>query len=71
MKPNVLPTPTSVSSHIVPPISVTMRRHSVSPRPVPSSRGAPRRPCWKDSKMRSRSSGGIPIPVSVTVTVNR
>ena len=38
MKPNVLPTPTSVCRDIVPPIRVTMRRHKVRPRPVPSSR---------------------------------
>src|SRR4029079_6690280 len=35
-KPNVLPAPTSLSSHIRPPNSSTMRRQSVSPRPVPS-----------------------------------
>ena len=71
LKPNVLPTPTSDLKAITPPINVTIRRHRVRPRPVPSSRGAPRRPWWKDSKMRSWSSGGMPIPLSVTVTVNR
>ena len=35
VNPNV-PTPNSLSSHIRPPISPTMRRHNVSPRPVPS-----------------------------------
>ena len=55
VKPNVLPTPTSVCSVIAPPISATIRRHKVRPRPVPSSRDA-LRPCWKDSKIRSRSS---------------
>ena len=44
------------SSHIRPPNSSTIRRDSVRPRPVPSSFGAPRPPCWKDSKIRSRSS---------------
>ena len=39
VNPNVLPTPTSLSSHIRPPISPTMRRHSVRPRPVPSCVG--------------------------------
>ena len=35
-KPKVLPTPTSLSSHIAPPSSSTIRRHRVSPSPVPS-----------------------------------
>ena len=61
------PTPTSLSSHIRPPSSSTIRRDSVRPRPVPSSLEAPRPPCWKDSKIRSRSSRGTPMPVSVTV----
>ena len=30
-------------------------------------RRAPRGPCWNDSKIRSRSSGATPMPVSVTV----
>ena len=34
---------------------------------MPSSRELPRPPCWKDSKIRSRSASGTPIPVSVTV----
>ena len=59
-KPKVLPTPASGSSHRVPPKSDTIRRDSVSPSPVPSSLGAPRRPCWKDSKIRSRSAGSDP-----------
>ena len=66
-KPNVLPRPTSLSSHIRPPSSSTMRRDRVRPSPVPSSRELPRPPCWKDSKIRSRSASGTPMPVSVTV----
>ena len=42
-----------------------MRRESVSPSPVPSSREVPRPPCWNDSKIRSRSASGTPMPVSV------
>ena len=53
-----------------PPNSSTIRRQSVSPRPVPSSWAAPRPPCWKDSKIFSRSSGAIPIPVSDTATTS-
>ena len=34
---------------------------------MPSCVDAPRPPCWNDSKIRSRSSGAIPTPVSVTV----
>ena len=64
--PKVLPTPTSLSSHIRPPSSSTIRRDSVSPSPVPSSLAAPRPPCWNDSKMRSVSSVATPTPVSVT-----
>ena len=44
-----------------------MRRDRVRPRPVPSSRELPRPPCWKDSKIRSRSASGTPMPVSLTV----
>ena len=69
-KPNVLPTPTVLSSHMRPPNSPTIRRDSVSPSPVPSSLAGPRPPCWKESKIRSWSSGGTPMPVSVTVTTS-
>ena len=67
---NRLPCPTCDSSVIRPPKSSTMRRHSVSPRPVPSSLAAPRPPCWKDSKISSRSSGAMPMPVSDTDTTS-
>ena len=67
MNANVLPTPTSLSSHMRPPMRPTMRRHSVRPRPVPSCVEAPRPPCSNDSKIRSRSSCAMPTPVSVTV----
>ena len=68
--PKVLPDPTSDSSQSRPSKSSTIRRDRVRPSPVPSSRATPRPPCWKDSKMRSRSSGGMPTPVSVTVTTS-
>ena len=66
-KPNVLPTPTLLSSHMRPPSSSTRRLESVRPRPVPSSREPPRPPCWNDSKIRCRSASGTPMPLSVTV----
>ena len=69
-KPKVLPTPSWDFSHSRPSKSSTMRRDRVRPRPVPSSRATPRPPCWKDSKIRSRSSSGMPTPVSVTVTTS-
>ena len=67
LKPNVLPRPASLSSHMRPPCRCTMRRLRVSPRPVPSCAPGARPPCWKDSKIRSRSPSGTPTPVSVTV----
>ena len=50
---------------IVPPSRPTSSRQTDRPRPFPS-RGPPRRPesRWKGSKTRSRSSGGMPGPVS-------
>ena len=63
----MLPTPSSLSSHIRPPCSSTIRRVRVSPRPVPSELDADRVPCWKESKIRDRSASAIPMPVSVTV----
>ena len=63
----MLPTPTSLSSHIRPPCSSTIRRVRVRPRPVPSELDADRVPCWKESKIRDRSASAMPMPVSVTV----
>ena len=69
--PNVLPSPTSLSTPICPPCSSTIRLHSVRPRPVPSSGSCARPPCWKESKMRSWSAGGMPTPVSATASTTR
>src|SRR5215211_3500043 len=66
--PKVLPTPTSLSTQIRPPCNSTIRLDRVSPRLVPSVEGAVRPPCWKASKIRSRSSAATPTPVSETVT---
>ena len=61
----MLPRPTSLSSHIRPPCSSTIRRVRVRPRPVPSALDADRVPCWKESKIRDRSASAMPMPVSV------
>ena len=42
------------------------------PSPVPPKRRVtPPSTCWKDSKMSSMRSGGMPIPVSATVMMRR
>src|SRR6266404_8286024 len=62
---NVLPSPTTLSSHSRPPCSSTKRRASGRPRPVPSSP----LPAWRNaSKIRSASCAAIPGPVSATAT---
>ena len=63
---NVLPPPV-LSALIVPPINSARLRHMGSPRPVPPCCPVSAAPvCSKGSKIRSRSSGLIPGPVSST-----
>src|SRR5439155_18774700 len=65
----VLPLPGSLSTQIRPPCSSTKRFANDRPSPVPSrERSDCRRACWNSSKIRTWSSGEIPIPVSFTVT---
>ena len=67
-KPNVLPSPSALSTHMRPPCSSTMRLDSVSPRPVPSVLvRAPGRRAGRPRRSRSCSSSAIPMPVSRTV----
>lgn len=59
------PRPTELSTRIPPPISATRSRAIVVPRPVPPKRRLIEASAWtKGSKIRSRRSGAIPIPVS-------
>lgn len=63
-----LPWPGALSSEIEPPSSSASRRESASPRPAPPMRRVEEpSTCVKGRKMRSCSSGLIPMPVSVTV----
>src|SRR5690606_22531132 len=62
----VVPRPGSLATRIRPPMSLTRRRTIESPSPVPCGFVV-----WKSSKMRSRSSGAIPLPVSATVITTR
>jgi eukaryotic-like serine/threonine-protein kinase len=59
----VVPRPGVLSTQMRPPWSSTICRQMNSPRPEP------RPPCQYRSKMRSRSSGAMPGPVSVTEKV--
>ena len=58
----VLPAPGALATVISPPISVVSMRATVSPTPLPLACAV--RPRTKGSKMRSRSSSGMPGPVS-------
>ena len=69
VKVKVLPTPTSLCSAISPPIRATMRRQSVSPSPVPSSRDVPARPGGRTRRSAPDLRRGIPMPSSLTLTV--
>ena len=65
---NVEPRPTTLSTAISPPIRSTRLLVMVMPSPVPSVLLAYPRPSRsKGRKMRSRNSGVMPQPVSLTV----
>ncbi|CDB10049.1 unknown [Bacteroides sp. CAG:633] len=67
---NVLPLPGTLSTSILPSSSCTSMRTMESPKPNPSFPCAPgkRVNSWK---MRSRSAGSMPFPVSDTATTKR
>ncbi len=66
---NVLPCPGVLSTAIVPPISTTSCRQIVRPSPVPPWRRVELpSTCVKLSKMASRRSAAMPIPVSHTAS---
>ena len=62
----IVPTPRSLRTSIVPPLSSALRRAIVSPRPVPVALVEK-----YGSKMRARASASMPMPVSVTSTAIR
>ena len=61
------PRPTSLSSHMRPPSSSTMRRDRVRPSPVPSSRELRVRLAGRTRRSARGRPRGTPMPVSVTV----
>ena len=68
VKWNWLPRPTSLSTHILPPIICTRRVEMVSPNPVPPYFRVVEVSAWENGlKINSRLSSGIPTPVSATV----
>jgi hypothetical protein len=68
VKWNVLPAPGWLSTHTRPFISLVSCEVIASPSPVPPyCRVVELSPCANASKMRVRSSGGMPMPVSLTV----
>jgi hypothetical protein len=67
---NRLPAPEALSTSTVPPWAATMDRTRASPSPTPpASRFRAASSRTKGSKMRARSAGSMPIPVSWT-TIN-
>ena len=69
-KRKVLPRPGALSTPIRPPISSTSRAAMLSPSPLPSKRRAvDGSACSNGAKMRARSSGAMPMPVSLTSKV--
>src|SRR5581483_11466328 len=68
---NVEPTPTVDSTSIVPPWVVTISRATASPSPVPPTVVVFAAPRKNLSNTRSRSSGGMPRPESVTENTAR
>jgi len=68
MNQNVDPTPTSLSTPILPPMSSTSRLEIESPSPVPPKRLVVEESAWVNAaKSPSTLSGGMPMPVSRTV----
>ena len=64
----MLPAPGSLSTQIRPPINRTSVAEIVRPRPVPPNRRVVDPSAWrKASKIASCFSGGMPMPVSVTL----
>ena len=67
VKRKMLPLPGSLSTQIRPPMRSTRRRVMVSPKPVPPyCRVVEASACVKGAKIRSWSSGAMPMPVSAT-----
>ena len=68
VKLNVEPLPTSLSTHIRPPMSSASRLLMARPRPVPPKRRVVEASTWlKDWKSRPMPAGGMPMPVSFTL----
>src|SRR6185436_5437376 len=68
----VVPTPSSLSTSIVPPCISTSRLVSASPSPVPPGRSPEGSvSCSNARYSRDRSAGAIPIPVSITAIDTR
>src|SRR5689334_19561324 len=68
----VVPTPSSLSTSIVPPCISTSRLVSASPKPVPPGRSPDGSvSCSNERYSRDRSAGAIPIPVSITAIDTR
>lgn len=64
---NRLPSPTSLSTRILPPMPTQRSREIARPRPVPPKRRVVDSSAWvKASKIVSSFSGGMPTPVSST-----
>src|SRR5690606_11036261 len=64
---NVEPLPSSLSTRIPPPTNAASFRDNGNPRPVPRThRCAGESICVNSSKIRSWSSGAMPMPVSAT-----
>ena len=70
-KPNVLPAPTSLSSHIRPPNSSTIRRRQRQPQAgALLARRRPGRPAGRTRRCAPGRLGATPMPVSATVTTS-
>src|SRR4051812_149698 len=63
---NLLPSPTSLVTPMLPPIASTKTRERASPRPVPSTPPAVTSRRWKGTKSLSSESPSMPGPVSCT-----
>ena len=68
MKWKALPAPGTLSTQMRPPSSSTKRREMVRPRPVPPYLRVMELSAWvKEEKISFCFSGGMPMPVSLTV----